>query len=661
MKNRVLRRASLIIFGAMLLAAVPASAAFAATVGPNLSPSVQPQGVTVDVSIPTNGFLFLLSPPAVTFGSGIVVNGTSASGSTVNANISIPSTATPGTTTVTVSDGLGNTGSCNCFTIAPPPTIASVSPRTLGANASTVHFTVTGSHFFPGATVAIGAVPGIPTGGVVTASSPTVSTDNASTMTVDLTPTSAVAGPRRVTVTNPGGSSGHCDVCFAVAKAPFASSFSPAQRSAGMTKQITIYGSGFKTGIQISFSNPDVSIVSVDSVVDSFIQTTIKTKVGAAPGTSDVTFVNPDGGHSTCAACFAIVGPTSVGPITIPSTLTDPITVSFSQPVGGVSSSNTYIRYTGTTTTLPTTITCIDGRNNNPTDCNYGTTVRALLRPNSPMVAGQHYTVFAATSGVTDFGGAAVPAATPLDFRAGLSQEAESVAAVSTWRTVSNAAAYGGSFTIDHTGGATASYRFTGSTIRWFTNVGPSYGIADLYVDGVAKVTVNCYRTTNAYRAAFTITGLSYASHTLTIRVRGAKGSSAGVGTNIAVDAFTTGSTVNTTPGVTYTWGFVKTAGASGGGYIRDDEPNVQTTFTFRGTSVTWYTVLGSSMGRAWVYIDGVRKLWVDNYSATTVYGSSRTFGGLSDAIHTIRIVVIGNHQAAATGSYIAIDRWVVS
>jgi bacillopeptidase F len=279
------------------------------------------------------------------------------------------------------------------------------------------------------------------------------------------------------------------------------------------------------------------------------------------------------------------------------------------------------------------------------------------------MTPGQYFTAYVAPSGspaITDFGGLAV-AATTHPFRASMNQQAENtLAETCAWRVVNNRSAFGGSYSIEHLAGAKASFKFTGSSITWYTNIGPSYGLADLFVDGVLKARVNAYNATNGFRAAFSLAGLRSGRHTLQIGVRGAKGSSHGTGTNIAIDGFRVGRSIISSPTLTYTWQVVKTSLASGGAYIRSDLSGATTSFTFRGTRVDWYTVLGSSMGRAKVYIDGVLKASVDNYAATTQYGVSRSFSGLSDAVHTIKIVVLGTHRPAATASFIAIDRLVV-
>ena len=91
------------------------------------------------------------------------------------------------------------------------------------------------------------------------------------------------------------------------------------------------------------------------------------------------------------------------------------------------------------------------------------------------------------------------------------------------------------------------------------------------------------------------------------------------------------------------------------------DLANSTVQLTFRGTGVTWYTLTGVNQGKAAVYIDGVRKATFDNYTSSTTYGVKRVVSGLSDAVHTLKIVVLGKHRSAATGSLITVDRLLVA
>jgi hypothetical protein len=80
----------------------------------------------------------------------------------------------------------------------------------------------------------------------------------------------------------------------------------------------------------------------------------------------------------------------------------------------------------------------------------------------------------------------------------------------------------------------------------------------------------------------------------------------------------------------------------------------------FRGTGVTWTTVRGPDQGRAAVYLDGALVRTVDNYAPETIAGVLRTVDGLADGVHALRIVVLGEARAKATGTAVTIDRFTV-
>jgi bacillopeptidase F len=228
---------------------------------------------------------------------------------------------------------------------------------------------------------------------------------------------------------------------------------------------------------------------------------------------------------------------------------------------------------------------------------------------------------------------------------------------------VKSASASGGSFSEAHLAGASASFAFTGTSVTWQTVTGPNQGEAYVYVDNVLKASVNNYAKTTTYKVARSITGLSGSAHVVKIVVRGVKGSTVATDTQVAVDDFMVGSAVTqeSGSGVTYSWAPVSAAAATGGAYAADDLAGAKYLFSFRGTGVKWLTVLGPNMGEAAVYIDGVLKGTFNNYAAKLTYQASHSLSGLTDAPHTLQIVVLGKHTATSKGSQVAVDGFVVS
>lgn len=360
---------------------------------------------------------------------------------------------------------------------------------------------------------------------------------------------------------------------------------------------------------------------------------------------------------TTFSVGFDATAPTAT--ITQATTAAGAIKVTFSEPVKNVPA--------GTITlspTVTTTLTCYNGTTK--VDCATGPVTSVTLTPVPTLIPGQTYTVTVNPAGVspaiTDLAGNAV-ATTTKTFRASLIEQESTASAKWSWRTVSTTSASGGSYTVSHRLGSSVTYPFTGTGITWYTVVGPSFGKATVYIDGVSKAVVNNYASATKYGVARTFSGLTSGSHTLKIVVAGAKGATAATDSLVAVDRFVVGGVTaqQNTAAAKYGWGVTSSTAASGGKYAAEDLAGASVTFTFKGTSVTWYTITAPMMGKATVYIDGVSKGTVDNYSASTVYGVKRTYGGLTNAVHTIRIVATGTHRSGATGNRVVVDRFGIA
>jgi alpha-L-fucosidase len=82
---------------------------------------------------------------------------------------------------------------------------------------------------------------------------------------------------------------------------------------------------------------------------------------------------------------------------------------------------------------------------------------------------------------------------------------------------------------------------------------------------------------------------------------------------------------------------------------------NVQ--YTFSGTGIKWYGVVGNDHGKADVFIDNVLDATIDLYTthwaANTIVYAKR---GLSNGSHTIKIVVRSDRNTASSNNYVEID-----
>lgn len=117
----------------------------------------------------------------------------------------------------------------------------------------------------------------------------------------------------------------------------------------------------------------------------------------------------------------------------------------------------------------------------------------------------------------------------------------------------------------------------------------------------------------------------------------------------------------DTDPALHYTgnWSHVANQSYTGGDY-KNTESFSNTagdamSVTFTGTAVRWIGSQTSNHGYADVYIDGVKQATVDcSGSANQAVLFSKA--GLSDGMHTLKLVVDGTHSSASTDNYVSID-----
>ena len=225
--------------------------------------------------------------------------------------------------------------------------------------------------------------------------------------------------------------------------------------------------------------------------------------------------------------------------------------------------------------------------------------------------------------------------------------------------------------------GATASFAFSGTSVRWIGARGRAMGIASVSVDGGPARQVNLFArpVDEVHTEIITISDLSDGPHTLTITVTGQQDVSA-MGNVVVVDAFDVqpGTTVShwqdTDPNLTFTGGWTKSSTNfpwSGNGASNPPELPVTAqetatagatvTLPFRGTAINWIGYRGPDGGIANVQIDGGAPTQVDTYSPTAKYQPVVfTATGLADANHTLTITVTGQKNAASTSSRIVVD-----
>ncbi len=293
------------------------------------------------------------------------------------------------------------------------------------------------------------------------------------------------------------------------------------------------------------------------------------------------------------------------------------------------------------------------------TDCS-NTDVRSVkLAASSKVLLGQYYRVQVNPVGselVTDDLGNVAGTVDDL-LRAPTTASESSLGATFTWRKVVDKKAKGGSYFSEHRKGARASWTFSGKSVGWLTVTGPSYGKADVYIDGKRKSTVNNYTKTVKHGVTRTVKGLAKGTHTIEIRVLGKKGAKAGKGTFVAIDGFKVGSKVTATPSLTkVAWQKVSSKAASNGTYVIADLKGQTMKASVRGTSVVLRGARGPAYGKVGLYVDGKLVKSVDLYAKSVKFGTVASVTGLTDAKHTVLVKVLGSKNKKSKSTAIVVD-----
>lgn len=252
----------------------------------------------------------------------------------------------------------------------------------------------------------------------------------------------------------------------------------------------------------------------------------------------------------------------------------------------------------------------------------------------------------------------------------------------SDWTDANTALGWsGGSAKQASRAGATATIRFTGTSIRWLGSRGRTMGIATVSIDGGPAKDVDLFArpADEAHSDVIVINDLSDGPHTLTITVTDRMNGSA-LGTTVVVDAFDIQPTTtishwqDTDPNASFSAGWTKSAGGypwSGDGVSNPPDLPVtaqeattagaSVTIPFRGTAISWVGYVGPDGGIATVQVDGGAPTQVDTYSPTAKFQPVVfTAAGLADTNHTFTITATGQKNAASTAARIVVDAWDV-
>jgi uncharacterized repeat protein (TIGR02543 family) len=381
---------------------------------------------------------------------------------------------------------------------------------------------------------------------------------------------------------------------------------------------------------------------------------------GACTGSSPTCTVTMDEDRSVTASFATDVTPPTPT-IVAPSGLGDPVTVSFDEAVTGVTSANLVVSVESGDQDVRGAVSC-RSRTGSAVACSSEKVRSAVLRPDEPLVPGQAYVITVDPSGVpriVDRAGNPAPTTTA-SFAAPTVLEQDAPGVTYRWGTVSDDRAFGGSYAVERGAGATASFPFRGRSVTWYTVAGPDQGKARVSIDGVRVRTVNDHGTARRFRVGWTFDGLTHGAHTISISALGRPGSKDATDDLVAVDGFGVGGDVVRSPALVTRWRMTNDPTASGGSVAESDVSGATASVTFRGMSIDWTTATGPDQGKAEVYLDGALVKTVNGYATTSSSAVTRSFGGLADGLHTLRILVLGRSRPAASDALVTIDRFVV-
>lgn len=230
----------------------------------------------------------------------------------------------------------------------------------------------------------------------------------------------------------------------------------------------------------------------------------------------------------------------------------------------------------------------------------------------------------------------------------------------------------GGTYTYGRWSGTRIECRFTGTKIAWYGPKQPSYGKADVYIDGVKASTVDCYASAvNATLATklFESAELSPGRHTISVRLVNQK-NAASSGYVVVVDRFSAMGTDAGNPGTrtdesagTFSGAWVTAANSTytNGTYRYSRWAGAKIRYTFTGTKVAWLGPRTTAYGKADVYIDGVKKATVSQYGVMGWRFRVWESGTLSAGTHVIEIRVLGTKESASTSANVVVDGFDVT
>jgi hypothetical protein len=330
--------------------------------------------------------------------------------------------------------------------------------------------------------------------------------------------------------------------------------------------------------------------------------------------------------------------------------------VVFSRPVHGLTPSSFQV-HDAADASLAGSISCLDGASV-ATNCKTGQVSVARFLPSAALVAGEQYGVVlqgAKSSTITDVNGRTVSDMDRM-VRAQTDFTAADPGITYRWGTISvqpNGYPYPVNILQEKWQGATQRFTFNDTALDVVFWPGPDRGRASIKITtpgqpAVARTVDTWAQFTGALQTV-SFTGLSAATHTVTITVLGTK-RAASTDTWIGVRGYDTPSTFQSD--LTGGWSPLF-------GYAFTTQQGASATLQFQGSRITWNAFVGPNDGMAEITIDGTivgdRDLYAPDYGYQDL-----TYTGFGPGTHTFTITVLGTKQAASSDVVVTLNRLTV-
>ena len=330
--------------------------------------------------------------------------------------------------------------------------------------------------------------------------------------------------------------------------------------------------------------------------------------------------------------------------------VTGSITVTFSEPVGGVDADTLKVLRFQDNAVVRGDISIVSPK-----------VVR--WTPRRPLIPGELYSMLL-DRGIHD---AASNRLTTTSFSVRTDRLVENTSAAlrEIWDPDTRSLATGRTVIASSSGGSSAGMSFTataGQRVAVFGIRLPSGGYADVYLDGTRDRRVSFYRASTDRAKVYTSGPLTAGTHSLSIRPTEIHPAGAS-GSDVLVDTISIGGKLREESSLVQAFQRVDLVGASGGSYDRvthasdaDGPPAFKVVVA--GTGVDIRAVKDAKSGKARIIIDGTLRQTVDLHADTTEPDVLVFTTDLTDGYHTILIEPVGT--ATGRGSAVGIDRIVV-